>query len=539
MAEVAIIAGRPQDTVGSSVGNAGVRLAQSLAGAADEVSPVLQGLAKSAQEKQAAKAHADALSTQGQALADAVRAGKLEKTQNPYYMQAYERAAAGVRGRAEVSTLLEESQTWQSRSDPAAYQKEFAGRLGEIEQKYAGTPDGSVGFRAVAEPLAAQGIQQNIQYNVARINEEHVQNVSTMATTNIQAVSVAHAGKPSPAQVFAAIEPQHQSWLSTGGTESDWNQLVINSVVGAAFNTSNSSLLNALDDPRGGKGALSAIAGPDGKPVAQDLATARYRIESAEDQASTREIRQRLNVVKLEGGKAVQDVWSTFGADFLNGAKSRDDVVQDLLAKGYSPQAISFAIGDLGKSAADNQAFTRATMGANPEVLDVSVEARTQGITPNVLSKVSNWVRTGQMTVDEAQQIISQGQSRSDHLESEARADARAAKSDARAAATQERVLTLQTAKSLKTSREQVSADVAVRLSAAGIRSLTSPKARNLFDQTLEDAEGAHLLAHPGDALGAQQAVRAAAASYVRNQNARRVTKPATTQPRGSGNPRS
>lgn len=516
--------------------NPALQLADALQGVNQNLKPALMGFAKDEQAKQATRAHADAMANSGAAFSDAVKSGKILPTQNPWYIKAYETDAATVRAQGEVSQLVQDSQSFASRNSAPDFEKEFTGKLGEIAKKYA-DPDQAAGFNAAAQPLLQQTIQQNVQQNVQRIQQEHNQNISTLATSAILAAKAANGGHPTPGQVFDAIEPQHQQWLSTGGTEAAWNNLTINSVIAAGYNSGDSTLLSVLDDPRGGKGPLSNIAGPDGKPVAETLSTARHYIDQIASEQGMGEIRSKQNAVKLEGLKASSLITDHFGYDFLNGKVSKADVLTFLQDQGVSAAGAQYAVGELAKAANDSASLSRSLMGGDPEVLQLYGQASREGYTPELQSRVAEKVRKGEMDLTEAEQVLSTAQSRANHLESESRSDARQAKSDARAAASDQRRLTTDQAKALKDHRTQRLGVVSTALSGVGIKSLADPKARAAFASQLQDVEGNYLAFHPGDTMGASKAVDDAANSYLNGVIARR-RKPAAGSSPSAGNPR-
>jgi len=516
--------------------NSALQLAHALSGVNDALKPALQGYAQDMQVKIGAQAHADALANSGAAFADAVRSGQIQPTQNPWYIQAYEKNAAAVRGLSDVTQLVSDSQSFASRTDPVAFQQEFQTKLGAIAKNYTGL-DQSEGFNSVAQPLAQQAIQQNVQYNVARIRQEHEQDISTLNTTAILSAKAANGGNPSPDQVYAAMEPQHQQWLSTGGTEQEWNNVAVNSVVGAAFNSGDSSLLGVLNDDRHGQGALSHIAGPDGKPVAETLSSASYWIDRESNMAGSSALRSIETAANLEGQKAANLVADHFGYDFLQGKVAKSDILGFLQQQGVSPKGADVAIGILSKSASENQALGRALMGANPDVLALYNKANREGYSDDLAGQVADKVRTGQLDLTEGEQIISSATSRTNHLDSEQRADARSARSDARAAASDQRRLTLDQAKALKDHRTQRLGVISTALSSVGIKTLADPKQRTALLAQLQDVEGGYLASHAGDTLGASQAVDAAANKYLNSVIARhnRMQSPATAP---GGNPR-
>jgi len=418
--------------------NAALELAAGLASVAPGVNDVLQGWAKERSAELAAKAEADALATSGQDFKEAVLAGKIEKTQNPWYIQAYTQRAAQVRAQGELSALATEAQTWGERDDPQAFAAKFSAEVGKRAQAYQGI-DAAAGFQAAAGPIQQQQLAANTAYNVNRIQTENEQNVSTLATKAILDVSAANGGNATPQQVWDALAPLQQQWLDTGGTEQSWNTLVINSTIAAGANSANASLLNILSDERGGKGALANMAGPDGTPVATTLMSARYRIEQEAATRGMSEIRARQNAVKLEGMQALEAVQAQFGYDFLEGKVSRSEVMGFLKEKGVSPAGAEFALKEMAETAAATTSLARALAGGDPEVLQLYNLASTSGYSATLYSRVEGKVLLGQMDINEAEQILGTARSRSNALEAEARADSRAARSDSRADAREAR----------------------------------------------------------------------------------------------------
>lgn len=512
--------------------NAALELADSLTGLNQELTPLLGKYAANRQAKLSAQAQADAMANSGKAFGDAVREGKLRPTQNPWYVQAYEEKAAQVRAQGQVSALASEAETWAERSDPAAFAAKWTQHIGELAKGYAGI-DQATGFNASAAPLTQQVLNSNVEYNVQRIQAENVQNIGTLATTAILGAVSANGGKPSAAQVYEALEPQRRDWLATGGSEAEWNTLATNAVIGAAFNTGDASLLDVLDDSRGGKGALSNIAGPNGQPMAETIAGARYRIEEDVSSKGMAEIRAKQNAVKLEGMKAEQAVWDRFGFGLQEAKVSKADLLGFLKEQGYTPQAAQYALGEFAKAASENNSLTRSLMGADPEVLDLYAAANRHGYSSRLQAKIADKVRLGEMDLTEAEQILGTATARTNHLESEARSDARQARSDARAAAREENALTTATAKALQTYRTQLAGAVAMKLERAKIRVLRDPKARRQFEQSLEDAESEHLMTHPGDVAGARAVVNARAYDFMQAAKPRLPRTP--TQPATAG----
>lgn len=524
--QVAIIAGPTGSRLQASRTNAALDLAEGLAKVAPAVNDLLGAWGKERAAEEAAKAEADALATSGQDFREAVLAGKIERTQNPWYIQAYTQRAAQVRAQGEMSALAAEAQTWAERDDPADFAARFAAETGKRAQAYPGI-DASAGFQAAAAPIQQQQLAANTAFNVNRIQTENEQNVSTLTTKAIIDVFAANGGRATPEQVWEALAPLEKQWLDTGGTEQSWNSLVINSTIAAGANTANTALLNILSDERGGKGALANMSGPDGTPVATTLMAARYRIEQEAASRGMSEIRARQNEVKLEGMQAVEAIQGQFGYDFLEGKVSRAEVMAFLKGKGVSPAGADFALKELAESAAASTSLSRALAGGDPEVLQLYNRANTSGYSAALYNEVEGKVTRGEMDINEAEQILGTARSRSNALEAESRADARSSRSDARADARESRSQSLALARGLKDQRDRDMGSISTALQATGDRSLLDPTARARVDRGASDAANAYLNAHPGDYEGANAAQRGYLNNYLTTRRARTRRPPA------------
>jgi hypothetical protein len=485
--------------------NPALGLARALGHLSDSAGPAVAAFAASKKKDAEAKARADALKASGTAFAEAVRTGKIEKTQNPWYIQQYEQQAAQVRFGAAASQLATDSAGWAERNDPQAFAKKWNESLGQLAQSATST-DQLQGFEAGTAPISQQVLASNTAYNVQRIKDEHVQNISTLTTKAILDAKTANGDHPTPQQVFDATEPQHKEWLATGGTEADWNMMLVNSVIAAGTNSADPTLLEVLKDERGGKGALANIAGPDGKPVAETISAAQHYIQQAADEKGMAEFRAHQAQVKTEGTRAEQDMWTEYGYDLINGTVPKDHMIAFLQTKGYSPEAAMFAIGDLAEQESKNMTLSRALMSGDEEVLQLYTEANTNGMSAQLKGQIGEMVRTHRIDLTEAEQIQSTAQSRTNHLESENRADARQAVSDRRANEREARQLTADHAKDLVNNRQQNLGSVSTTLQRLGDKSLLDPKTRTAVERGATDAEGAWLVAHPGDVAGAMTA---------------------------------
>jgi hypothetical protein len=517
---VAVIAG-PTGASLTSGPHAALGLASALAGTSEATSDFLQEFGRQRRANVEAQAEADALATSGTAFKEAVKSGKLERTQNPWYIQSYERKGAQVRAQGELTELVTEAQTWGERSDPAAFAARLQAEVGKRGQAYKG-PNQLQGFDSAAAPILQQTLAANTAYNVRRINEEHAQDVSTLATEAILKVSAANGGKPTAAQVWEALAPAKKEWLDTGGTEAQWNNLTINSVIAASANSADASLLNVLQDDRGGEGALANIAGPDGTPVAQTIMSARYRIEQEAATRGMAEIRAKQNAAKAEGMKAVDELQTTFGYDFLRGEISQGEVLKALEAKGYSPQAAAYAINVLAGQASDVTSLARSLADSNPETLDLYRRANTEGMSSSLYAEIEAKVISGEMDVPEAKSVMAAAVARTNHFEAEARADSRSNRSDARAAATASKQQSLMGAFNVKQATDQALGASSVALQGLGDRSLLDPATRKRVTTGAQDAANAALARNPGDYGGAAEASKQYLNRYVTDRIARR-----------------
>lgn len=512
--QVAVIASPTGARLQASRSNPALELAEGLGKVVPEVNDLLQSFAKERAAELAAKAEADALATSGEEFKDAVLSGKIEKTQNPWYIQAYTQRAAQVRAQGEMSELATQAQTWAERDDPAAFAAKFAAEAGKRAQAYQGI-DAAAGFQAAAQPIQQQQLAANTAYNVNRIQTENEQNVSTLTTKAILDVSAANGGKATPQQVWDAIAPLEKQWLDTGGTEQTWNTLVVNSTIAAGANSANAALLNILSDERGGKGALANMAGPDGTPVATTLMSARYRIEQEAATRGMSEIRARQNAVKLEGMQALEKVQANFGYAFLEGTVSRSEIFSYLKEQGVSVGAAEFALKEMAETASASTSLARATAGGDPEVLRLYNRANMSGYSQSLYEEVEAKVLRGEMDVNEAQQIMGTARSRSNALEAESRADRRSARSDAAADAREGRAQNIALARGLKDSRDRAMASISVALQSRGDKVLLDPTARARVDRGAADAANAWLNTRPGDYEGASTAQKSYLNTYL------------------------
>jgi len=246
--QIGVIAQEPGARIQAPTTNAALQLAESLRGATPEASRLMQGIAADRAEKARAQAAKDALENSGAQLADAVREGKLRPTQNPWYVQAYNTESAAIRAQKDLSALQTEALTWDTRDDPAAFDKQWRERLAEVSQGYEGK-DTYAGFQPVANQFTQQVLATNQAQNAQRIEMERKQNVGALSTDALLTTLRAKGGTITPNEAFTTLLPARQQWFATGGNEEQWNQMVVDAVTAAAYSAQDPHLLDLLKAP--------------------------------------------------------------------------------------------------------------------------------------------------------------------------------------------------------------------------------------------------------------------------------------------------
>lgn len=240
--------------------NPALQLASALADIEPTAAAFTQQRAQDLTREAAIRAKTDAVRTSGAAFADAVRDGTIEATQNPFYMDAYRRESAQVRGAAALANVVTDSQTWEERNDPAAYQERLNREVGLVGETVAGgDEEAQLGFLAAANPVLQQQIASNTAQNVQRITQEREANAGAVAATAIGAANRAAGGNVAPSQVRAALTSQREDYFATGGTQAGWDKIVTDAVTTAAYNAGDTDLIDLLKDP--------TLRGMDAGPV--------------------------------------------------------------------------------------------------------------------------------------------------------------------------------------------------------------------------------------------------------------------------------
>lgn len=228
--------------------NAALDLADALKDATPEARQFAQGIAEDQARKSQAQARQDALHNEGAALSDAVRSGKIDATQNPWYIKAYNRESASITSLDALQKLQTESASWESYNDPDKFASDWREKVGKLTEGYT-TSDQQAGFQAAESQVSSQVLQENVARNIARIKAERVQNVGALSTDALQSVYRQNGGVMSPNEAVAALQASGQQWFATGGSEQGWHEIVVGAVDGLARATGDSSLFDLLKAP--------------------------------------------------------------------------------------------------------------------------------------------------------------------------------------------------------------------------------------------------------------------------------------------------
>lgn len=213
--------------------NTALRLAEVLSTVTPEAQQAFQSIAEKRAKTANERAQRDVLLTNGQGLADAVRSGALRPTQNPWYIRAYNREAAALTSKNQLQQLQVESDSWEEKNDPAAFQERWNKEAGEIGSEYS-SRDQLAGFNAAANLVSSQVLQQNTAYNTKRIEGERYDNLSALGADAIKDAWTLNGGRLTPNQLWATVQPVREQWFATGGSLSQWYELQEKMLVSAA-----------------------------------------------------------------------------------------------------------------------------------------------------------------------------------------------------------------------------------------------------------------------------------------------------------------
>lgn len=243
-----VVARLPTARVEAPRTNAALQLADSLARLTPEAQRTMQGIAEKRAESARAQAKKDAIQASGAQLADAVRSGTIRPTQNPWYVDAYNRESAAIRATDGLQKLQTQSAGWDEKDDPQAFAERWRKEVGSFAEGFEGTEQ-IAGFSAAEQAVTSQVLQQNVARNAQRIETERVNNLGMLASDAIGRAYVSSGGRLSPNQVWDAIAPAREQWFATGGDQDGWNKIVVAAVTSTAYGTKQEGILDLLRAP--------------------------------------------------------------------------------------------------------------------------------------------------------------------------------------------------------------------------------------------------------------------------------------------------
>ncbi len=488
-----------------------------LGAALQDLNPKLTGalaaVASEDQKVQSAAARKRAIELGGKSLSEAVKAGQIEPTQNPYFIQDYNREAAAVSTQAAFDKLNTEAAEWAEKNDPDAFRKRYTEATQEIGKGYQDV-DAQEGFRAIAAQNAQQALSANVAYNVGRITQERQENLSALVAKTIIETNAKFAGKASGSQVDAAIEPLRNQWLSTGGNAATWNKVALQGVLAASFNTHSKSILDAAKTMANhvGGGSLYDTLGS-----AEQIETARYRIESDERDKRRLESMERQERIFRESLAAQGTLFQMFGPRLYTGQVSPDEMTQaaNTLGTKFPAAAVATAFGDAARitnsirEVNNNRAAFYEQSGAGAaHVATLYGEAAHRGWSPELQNDLGKLLLQGNISEATSREISDKAFATTNRLAQVGGIGAAAPALVARNAA--------KIIKQWTDTRQAITADVANRFTSA-LRAGhdVSPALHQAGQDAAIQAAATHLDLHPGDFKGAQAAAVAAFKSWA------------------------
>lgn len=520
----------PQSEVGAS--SAAVNRAQAprtnsgmqLAAALQDLNPELKGLAmrvsREDQEVQATAAKKRALELGGKSLADAVRSGDIEATQNPHFIQDYNQESAYVRAQAAISNLTVESQSWAEKNDHVAYQKKFTEALGEIGKQFGTDDDAMHGFNAAAAPAQQQAFAANTAQVAANIEKDRAANLSQMTTEALLGTQRDHAGASSPEQLQEGIAHLKDRYIQTGGTEQEWNKLSYHAYTSAAYNSGDPELLDKL--PQGIK---------DLPGIADQIASDKYHIMQDKGSKLRMQAQDARDRITLAGQGIFMNAYKKYGPGLITGQVNFAQLAQD--NPGADPLALASALNTAQATVADNQAIDIAKTksytlgGGSDQVLALHTEAATLGISPELNQKIGLLVHNHMMSAEDGASIINKGIETTKGLNQQSGQVFPTPGKGLEAAATAV-YGTVQPYTDLRkaTDAEATTMIQWVNKSAKVAGNPPVPvAAMSQLKRQMADASSQWLVAHPGDFMGARKAAQQANGEWFAS-NAEQYTKP-------------
>lgn len=378
--------------------NGGMQLAAALQDLSPDIGRLGARVLKEDAEVQGVAAKKRALELGGQSLADAVRAGKISPTQNPYFIQDYNEESAYVRATKAISDLTVSSQEWAEKNDHNAFQKRYSEELAKIGEQY-NEPDAQKGFMSAAAPAQQQAFAANTAQVAATIEKDRSANLSVMTTDAVLGVQKEHAGAASPQQITEGIAHLKDRYIQTGGTEQEWNKTAYHAYTTAAYNSGDPELLDKLPDN------IKNLPG-----IADQISTDKYHILQAKNSKLHQQAQDARDIITVDGQKIFTDAYTKYGAALITGHVSFAQLAAD--NPNANPLALASALNTAQATTADNQALSIAatrsySLGTGADkILSLHTEAATVGISPELNATVGLMVHNHEISAEDGASIV-------------------------------------------------------------------------------------------------------------------------------------
>lgn len=510
---------QPAADVGSLAGkvqaprtNAALQLADALGDISPQLRQTGLQIAQQKADESAVKAKTDALSTMGLDYGEAVRRKLIEPTQNPWYIQAYNREGSYVKATSAFAQLQTDSVNWPEQNDPQAFQARYSQELGKIREQFPHDADSSEGFLRAAAPAQEQAFNANTGQNIARIKAERTSNMGSLIAQAIGEAEAQHGGSASPDQITEHLANIKEAWMNTGGTSEEWAKLTVAGTTSAAYNQKNPAIMDYLK-----------ATGLYNRPGVADAAeTDRYRIQQSLGEASKLALEAANAKIATEGLDIQQKAYADplFGTRLLTGQFDTQDFINYYTQKGYTPLGIRSALNQVQAGVADTQSLSAARLrafgldaGNSAELLGLASRASSEGWSEGLEKDITAQATSGHLPWQEAESLLTKSHATSTSL--------RAQNTAAQGEHFRGMRLVDEAAKNYASNALQE------YISTIDGRRAPRPEETREANTVTDQAYRQWLASHPDDFQGATDASQMAAAKWLRQKMARRNAAPA------------
>ena len=404
--QITPVAGPRRGSGSATSTNAAASLARSVDAAGNSILGILETEVKKTAERMRVQAEQDVLRTGGQAFGEAVRSGAIRKTQNPFYIDAYNSNRAQLIGRQQLSALQLQAAEWEERDDPAAFQARWNQEVSQIGEQFSGTTAGADAFGAIARERTSQVTAANLAHNAKRIEtEQDNASVSQVALTIQEVRSMPGGLARNREEISKRLEDLKGQYLEIGNSASEWDTIVLEGITSAGFSTLDSSILDLAEmEAAQGTGPLTSL--PD---VAQQLNQSRYYIDQAADAEDRRALERDRMATIIEQNAVVDFLNEGYSEQLLDGSFDRDVFIQDAKDAGFEDvEVLNEALRVVRETNSlfqDAQGYGTTARRAEA-ALDLYRRAQTEGATSSLSNDIGAAMVRGDIELNTAEQYL-------------------------------------------------------------------------------------------------------------------------------------